>query len=215
MIVTLNFALWTLLTLGSAASTGLLISTRAADRPGSGTPILPLGAALVVLLAVILAANPQALFERSSYGMYLLQASLPLVAVLVSSRLAYLWYVNRAAAGLADATAALLLACGGAVLFVTPETSTGVAFAAFSALVLGGIGGCLPSAALRGAGLTVATASLWAAAFLVYLTVFPQQIAIGSESPGDGRASLPLAELTTLAILGMAFVLGFLKIRRG
>lgn len=218
MIVTLNFALWTLLTLGSAASAGLLISARAADRPGSRMPILPLGAAFVALLAVILGANPQTLFEHSPYGMYLLQASLPLVALLVTSRLVYLWYVDRPRRRLAarlGATAALLIACGGAVLFVTPETSTGVALAVLSALVLGGIGGCLPSAALRAAGLTVATASLWAAAFLVYLTVFPQQIAIGSESPGDGSASLPLAELTALAALGMAFVLGFLKIRRG
>ncbi|MDX9740841.1 MAG: hypothetical protein RBT81_06645 [Gammaproteobacteria bacterium] len=219
MTITLNFALWTLLTLGATASAGLVMAARM-DESRSSAPWLPLGAAACVLLAVIFGADPQALFNRSPYGMYLLQSCLPLAGLVVTAYLACRWYIYRpergGVAGLPAAFAAVLVAAGATILFVMPETATGVAVAVMAALVLGGISGRMPPAALRATGLTAAACSLWAAGFLVYLTVFPDQIAVGMEQPADGTGpQFPIAELVTLSALGAAFVLGFLKIRRG
>jgi hypothetical protein len=219
MTITLNFALWTLLTLGAAASAGLVMASRSAAA--GGAPWLPLAAGAAILVATAIGADPQALFNRSPYGMYLLQACLPLAGLALTAWLACRWYIFRpgcsgAVAGLTSVFLAIFVAAGATVLFVMPETATGLAVALLTVLILGALAGRLPAWALRAAGLTTAVCSLWAAAFLVYLTVFPEQIAVGMEQPTDGAAAqVPLAELVTLTALAAAFILGFLKIRRG
>jgi hypothetical protein len=220
MTITLNFALWTLLTLGIASSAALVVAARNVDSATEKPVWLPLGAAAGILLAAIFGADPQALFNRSPYGMYLLQSCLPVAGLALTAYLACRWYIYRpghgaAIAGLRTTFLAVLVAAGATVLFVMPETALGLAMALMIALILGGLSARLPVAALRAAGLTAASCSLWAAGFLVYLTVFPEQIAVGMEQPAEDGRQLPIAETITLLALAAAFILGFLKRRRG
>lgn len=221
MTITLNFALWTLLTLGAASSAGLVMAARSVDGAEGSSVWIPLGAAAGILLAAIFGADPHALFNLSPYGMYLLQSCLPVAGLVLSAYLAGRWYIYRpgnenAVAGLTAAFLAVLVAAGATVLFVMPETASGMAIALMLTLLLGGLCTRLPLPALRAAGLTAAACSLWAAGFLVYLTVFPEQIAVGMEQPAeDGAARLPVKEIITLVALAAAFILGFVKIRRG
>ncbi len=221
-MITLNLVLWILAVLGSAASAAFVLSLRALSRPGGGRwAVLTVLAVTCLLLGILYGVDARTLFEFSPAVFFLLQTLLPMAVLILGGYLATRWYTHRAdqkaaAAGVPSGLTALAVAAGACALISSPGLNAwltlGIVAVLMGALALAAL---RHGAAHRRAGLAIAVCLLWSGAFLVYLTVFPEQIAVGYEQPEDAATRNLAADLLIAAALVAAFILGFLKIRRG
>ena len=221
-MITLNLVLWILTVLGAAASAAFVLSLRALSRPGGGRrSVVTVFAVACLLLGVLYGVDARTLFELSPAAFFLLQTLLPMAALILGGHLATRWYTHRAGRGAAGAgvpasLAALAVAAGACALIASPGLNAwltlGIVAVLMGVLALAAL---TQGAAHRRAGLAIAVCLLWSGAFLVYLTVFPEQIAVGYEQPEDAATRNLAADLLIAAALVGAFILGFLKIRRG
>lgn len=216
--MTLNLALWIAVVLTAAASAALALARPLLPRPRGGIAAAAvLAAASALLTGVLFGADARILFEASPVAFYLAQAALPSLALILGGYLAARWYTWRAGSadvGTFAGIAGLAVAAGGCVLAAAPELNLALAAGVVAAMA----GGFLVAGTRspRAAGLALAVLLLWSAGFLVYLTVFPEQIAVAYEQPEDGGTpSEPTTYVIVAAAFVAAFALGFLSKRRG
>lgn len=215
--MTLNLALWITMIFTAATSAALVLTQLLRSRTHRIAAPAIVATAGILLIGTLFGIDAHTLFEASPVAFYLAQTALPGLALILGGYLAARWYTCRAGnsgIGAFAGVAALIVAGGGGALVAVPGLSLALAAGAVAAMTGGFF--VAHSRTPRVTGLMLSVALLWSAGFLIYLAVFPEQIAVGNEQPEDSGATSALTgHILIMVALVIAFILGFLKKRRG
>lgn len=220
----LNLVLWTVVVFGAAALVAIAAPAHfngAAGAPATKTAIF-LAAVAGLIAGAILWIDARSVFELSSVLFLSMYHLLPFVAILLGGTLAAVWFMRGVRPGRSSIlalAAAPPLAIGGGIAVSSPETAWMLSVGAVLTIAVVAFltTGKTDMRRTRTIGLAASIALLWAGGFLVYLMIFPQQIAVGYEQPQDAASAVD----TTLpgwiipGVLVLTFLAGFLKSRRG